>query len=124
VVIDTLGHSFWICAVHRLNSGYSRLDPVSCRETELVGQFSRLFSEAAAEVVVVVALVVAVVDGDELHAARRTAAAATTDNTATPPNRLFRPWGVPWAGTAERRVGMADEAPFDWNDRGSVGGDW
>ena len=21
VVIDTLGHCFWICAVHRLNSG-------------------------------------------------------------------------------------------------------
>ena len=51
VVIETLGHCFWICAVHRLNNGYSRLDPVSWRATELVGQFSRLGSETAAVVV-------------------------------------------------------------------------
>src|SRR5580700_11940879 len=90
VVIDTLGHSFWICAVHRLNKGYSRLDPVSCRATGLVGQFSRLDSETAGVVVAVDALVVEVelALGVELHAARRRADAATTANTATPPRRL------------------------------------
>jgi hypothetical protein len=89
VVIDTLGHSFWIWAVHKLNSGYSRLEPVSCRATGLVGQFSRLESETAAVVVAVDALVVVVLAlGVELHAARRRADAATTANTATPPRRL------------------------------------
>jgi len=70
-----------------LNRGYKRLDPVSCRATELVGQFWRLDSEAAADVVDVVACVVGVVEGDELQAARRTAAAAMTDTSATPPKR-------------------------------------
>src|ERR1700681_3971236 len=104
VVIDTLGHACWIFWVHRLNKGYSRLDPVSWRAVEVVGQFSRLWRVAAAVVVCVVVGVA--LFGDELHAAKRTAEAARTDNTATP--RI-----VPVRFLVRRRAGMLSEAPFD-----------
>src|ERR1700724_3832618 len=71
VVIDTVGHSFWICAVHRLKSGNNRLEPVSWSATAVVGHFWRLCRDAAA---VVVDVVDDVAEGDELHAAKRTAA--------------------------------------------------
>src|SRR5665213_1985659 len=43
----TLGQSLAICWTHRLNSGKSRLEPVSCSDTAVVGQFSRLESDTA-----------------------------------------------------------------------------
>src|ERR1700680_2501120 len=106
VVIDTLGHACWIFWVHRLNKGYSRLDPVSWRAAELVGQFSRLWRVAAAVVVCVVVGVA--LFGDGLQAARRTAEAARTDNTATPR-------AAPVRFLVKGRVGMVSEAPFDRN---------
>jgi hypothetical protein len=120
VVIDTLGHSFWICAVQRLNKGYSKVDPVSCSATALVGQFSRLCSEAAAVVVDVEEGGEAL--GVELHAARTTAEAATIDSMATPPNRPVPRFRTPRDGAVEGRVDMTGEAPFDWNYRGSETG--
>src|SRR5580698_5739178 len=84
--------------------------------TWLVGQFSRLDSETAGVVVAVEALVVVVAAlGVELHAARSTADAARADNTATPPRRPWPALDVAWARTAEGRVDMTGEAPFDWN---------
>jgi len=125
VVMETLGHCFWMSAVHELNRGYNRLEPVSWRATGLVGQFSRLESETAAVVVVVEAVVVEVLAlGEELHAARRTADAATTDITVTPPRRRARCLGVPGVGDAEGRVDMTDGAPFHGNDEVSVGNAW
>jgi hypothetical protein len=47
VVTLTLGHCFSVWVTHRLNSGYKRLEPVSCSETALVGQCCRLWSVAA-----------------------------------------------------------------------------
>src|ERR1700722_12659191 len=120
VLIETAGHCFLISAVQRLNRGYSRLDPVSCRAAELVGQFSRLWSDAAAAVVAVDALVVVVAAGVELHAARTTVDASTTESTATPCMRLVRRLEVPRVGAAEGRVDMAGEAPVDWDDRGAL----
>jgi hypothetical protein len=114
VVIDTVGHSFWICAVQRLNSGNNRLDPVSWRATGLVGHFCRLWREAAA---VVVDVVEDVAEGDELHAAKSTAEAVRADNTATPPTRPVRRLGTPRGRAVEGRVGIRGEAPFDWNCR-------
>src|SRR5580704_6917702 len=76
----TLGHWVLICLTHRLNSGNRRLEPVSCNETDVVGQFSRLVGDAAAVVggedVVVEALGV-----DEPQAAARRPAAASTATT-------------------------------------------
>jgi hypothetical protein len=115
VVIDTLGHSFWICAVHRLNNGYNSVDPVSWRATGLVGQFCRLCREAAAVVVEVEEGGVA--EGDELHAANSTADAVRADNKATPPKRPVRRLGTPRGRAVEGRVDMTGEAPFDWNCR-------
>jgi hypothetical protein len=118
VVIDTLGHSFWIWAVHRLNSGNNRLDPVSWSATEVVGHFWRLCRDAAA---VVVDVVEDVAEGDELHAAKATADAASADNTATRRERPVRCSGDA-AGAAKGRVDMTGEAPFDGNYGGSVTG--
>src|SRR5580704_13527288 len=76
----TLGHSLAIWATHVLNSGNSRLEPVSCRVTAVVGQFSRLDGVAAAAVVVGddAAVVVVEVAGLELQAAAKRATGAST----------------------------------------------
>src|SRR5580704_148424 len=76
----TLGHSLAIWATQALNSGNKRLEPVSCRVTADVGQFSRLAGVAAATVVVgdEADVVVLEVAGVELQAAASRATGAST----------------------------------------------
>jgi hypothetical protein len=77
VVTAIFGNFAFAPVTQRLNSGYSKLDPVSSKDTDDVGAFaSRLCSVAPGPVVAVVLFVGALVVGDELfelHAASDTA---------------------------------------------------
>src|ERR1700684_1891545 len=82
VWIFTAGHSLSICCTQKLNSGKSRLEPDSCSDTDVVGQFSRLESDAAAEVVDVVVAAEGAFDEEQAAAVSATAASTTVVRAA------------------------------------------